>query len=157
MAGDQAAKHREAVDRHELAARNHQRAAAFWEDRGDRERAALQREFGDYERVGAEIERRWAELSEKDAHRDAAPAGAVVVRHTLRAAENTSVLLAQLADTLARSAQLAEEHARRQEHGGNSGDAGKERDAAKRARELAEHARSQARRWRELVGADPEG
>ena len=54
--------HLKAADRHELAAQSHDRSAAYWAENGDLERAALQRELADYERSGAELERRWAAL-----------------------------------------------------------------------------------------------
>jgi hypothetical protein len=57
--------HLEAAARHEQAARSHERIATYWTENGDDERAALQRELADYERVGAELERRWAALVEK--------------------------------------------------------------------------------------------
>ena len=59
--------HLEAARRHEEAAANHERAAIFWEQHGDSARAGLQREFAEYERGGAELERRWAALIERDA------------------------------------------------------------------------------------------
>jgi len=62
-----------------------------------------------YERSGAELERRWAELTEQDAdHMDTR--ADLVVRHTEQGAKKAASLLAQLADSLERSAELATEH-----------------------------------------------
>lgn len=60
------ADHHRAAGRHLEAAENHDRAAAFWRGRGDRDRATLQHEMAEYERHGAELERRWAALVERD-------------------------------------------------------------------------------------------
>jgi hypothetical protein len=53
----------------------------------------------------------------------------------------------QLANTLERTAVLADEHARRHERMGRTDHASKERHAARQARERAEHARSEAEHW----------
>lgn len=58
--------HLSAAVRHEEAAATHERAAAFWEEQGDGDRAALQKEMAQYERSGADLERRWAALVERD-------------------------------------------------------------------------------------------
>jgi hypothetical protein len=50
--------------RHEKAAANHERSAAFWEGQGDVTRADLQRDLARHEREGAALERRWAKLIE---------------------------------------------------------------------------------------------
>lgn len=62
----QAEVHWNAAARHERGAETHERAAHFWDDQGDAERAALQREMAEYERTGARLERRWAELVERN-------------------------------------------------------------------------------------------
>ena len=58
--------HRAAAQRHQEAAENHDRAARFWAEQNDPDRAALQREMAEYEQRGAELELRWAELVERD-------------------------------------------------------------------------------------------
>jgi hypothetical protein len=59
---DTLANHLKAAVRHDSAAENHERAARYWDDQHDPDRAALQREMAEYERRGAELERRWADL-----------------------------------------------------------------------------------------------
>lgn len=58
--------HRAAAVRHDQAAETHARLATFWHEQGDEERALLQSELADYERAGATLERRWAEIVERD-------------------------------------------------------------------------------------------
>ena len=65
--GHSADGHLDAASRHEGAAVTHERSAKFWDEQGDAERAALQRELADYARRGAALERRWAALIEGDA------------------------------------------------------------------------------------------
>jgi len=59
-------RHLAAARRHEAAALSHERSAKFWDERGDGERASLQRELADHERCGAELERRWAALASQE-------------------------------------------------------------------------------------------
>ena len=116
--------------------------------------------MAEYERLGAELESRWAELTDPDpadpdpADPDPAhsgmPAAQLVDRQTQQGAKQLSRIMMQLATTLERSSVLAEEHARRNEQAGRSDEAAKERHAAKRAGEAAQHARSQAERWLKL-------
>ena len=58
--------HLDAARRHDAAAATHERSAIFWDQQGDVDRAALQRELAQHERHGAELERRWAALVERD-------------------------------------------------------------------------------------------
>jgi hypothetical protein len=55
-------RHLQAASRHDAAAESHDRLAKAWHERGDRERASLQRALADHERQGASLERRWAAL-----------------------------------------------------------------------------------------------
>jgi hypothetical protein len=141
--------HLAAADRHETAAKSHDRAARFWHDQGDAQRAELQHEMAEFERHGAVLERRWAELAEWDGvDRSTAP-GERVIDHTRRGAKPLSGVLTRMADALDRTASLADEHAIRREKAGRSDDAAAEREAAKRARTAAQRARSQAAQWLE--------
>ena len=152
VVSDNAAHHREAAGRHQVASQNHERAARFWDEQRDPERAELQREMAEYERHGAELERRWAELiDDPDVARTDASAAELVRRHTRQAAKHGSWILMQLANTLERSAGLAEKHAQRREQAGRADDAAAERRAAKRAHEAAQRARSQAEEWLEMM------
>ena len=63
---DSPERHLEAAIRHEAAASSHERAANFWDAQGDVERSALQRDLVNHERQGAELERRWAALIERE-------------------------------------------------------------------------------------------
>ena len=58
----QSERHLQAADRHDAAAVSHDRAAKWWHERGNVERASLQRALADHERHGARLERRWAAL-----------------------------------------------------------------------------------------------
>jgi hypothetical protein len=130
-----------------MAADNHDRAARYWEGQQDSERAELQREMAKYERHGAELERRWADLVDPDpAHRETR-AAEQVMRHTREGATHASTILTRLAKTLDKSARMAELHAARREHAGHSDDAATELQSAKRARTAARRARSQAEQW----------
>ena len=135
-----------------MAAKNHDRAAKFWDDQRDPERAGLQREMALYERNGAELERRWAELTEPNAAQGQTRAAELVIKHTQQGAKRIAGILTQLAITLDRSAGLAEEHAERREQAGRSDDAEQERQAARHARDAAQRARSQAEQWLKLTG-----
>jgi len=59
-------RHLDAADQHDAAALTHERSATFWDQIGDVGRAALQRDLAAHERRGAELERRWAALIERD-------------------------------------------------------------------------------------------
>ena len=61
-----AQRHLDAADRHDAAAREHERSALFWEAHGEAERAELQHDLAVHERAGATLERRWAALIERD-------------------------------------------------------------------------------------------
>jgi hypothetical protein len=63
-------RHLESAERHEAAAKTHEEAAEYWESQGDAERAALQREMMGYELRGAELERRWAAIVERESSQD---------------------------------------------------------------------------------------
>jgi hypothetical protein len=60
------APHYAAAARHEDAARRHEDIAGWWDRQGDVERVSLHREMARYERWGAELERRWAALIERE-------------------------------------------------------------------------------------------
>jgi hypothetical protein len=60
------AKHRGAAARHAQAADTHDRAAKFWGEHGDHERAELHRDMAKNERQAAQLEQRWAELIDRD-------------------------------------------------------------------------------------------
>lgn len=150
-----AVNHREAAGRHEMAAKNHERAARFWAGKGDAERAGLQREMAEYERRGATLERRWAELVEWEVVYGQTRAAERVTSHTRRGARQLTTLLTRMADALDKSARLADEHATKRERAGRSDDAELERQAAQRARDSAEQARSHAAQWRD-AHPDPE-
>ena len=105
-----------------------------------------------YERRGAELERRWAELTDSPAEHGGADAAEHVKAHTRQGAETVSSILMQLADALERTAALAEEHAQRHERLGRTDHALKERQAARQAREKAQRARSEAQQWLRPLG-----
>ena len=58
----QTQRHLAAADRHDAAAASHERAAKWWHEQGNVERASLQHALADHERHGAKLERRWAAL-----------------------------------------------------------------------------------------------
>lgn len=130
-----------------MAAENHDRAATYWDGRQDAARAELQREMAKYERHGAELELRWADLVDPDPNRRAIRAAELVLRDTQRGAKHASTILTRLANTLERSARIAEGHAVTREQTGRSDDAAQERRSAQRARTAARSARSQAEHW----------
>ena len=108
--------------------------------------------MAEYERHGAELERRWAELvGDPDVAHTETDASELARRHTRQAAKRGSWILMQLANTLERSAGLAEKHAQRRDLAGGADDAAAERRAAKRAREAFQRARSQAEEWLERM------
>jgi hypothetical protein len=142
-----AANHRRAAARHDAAANNHDRAAQYWHDQTDPKRAELQHEMAEFERRGAELERRWAKLVDDDPRNSTAGAGDAVRDHTRQGAQHLSGILGRIADTLERSAHLAEEHAQRREDSGATAGAEEERAAAKQAHDAADRARTQAEDW----------
>lgn len=152
------ADHRDAVARHELAAENHERAARFWDDRGDQVRAKLQRDLAEHERHGGQLERQWAELMDAEAHDVPEPSSGsagraeIAVSQLREGAKRLSSILIQTANTLERSAALAEEHARRRQEAGEPADAEKERRAAEHMRAFAERVRSQSQEWLKTSG-----
>lgn len=152
VGNEKAGVHRDAARRHEMASASHARASKFWEGQGDGERAELQREMADYEQLGAQLELRWAELTDPSAVRGDSSGSEQVRRDTQHGAKTASWILSELAMTLDRSAALADEHAERRQAAGFYDAAADERRVAKRAREAAERARSQADQWRELHG-----
>ena len=85
-----------------------------------------------------------------DAAQRAAATAERVQREMRARALQISLVMQQTAETLAKSAALAEEHARRQDRAGGVG-AVEERQAAERAREGARRARLYAEQWRELA------
>jgi hypothetical protein len=107
--------------------------------------------MAEYERHGADLERRWAELVEPSTVQNTVRAAAAVVRDTRQGAKQLSEILTRTANTLERSAELAEEHAKRRDHAGRGDDAEQERQAAERAREAAQRALSQADEWLTLI------
>ena len=134
-----------------MAAENHDRTAAFWEKQGDQERSALQREMAEFERHGAELECRWADIVDPKAGAGTTRSAEVVFGHTRQGARHLAVTLQRTARELERSARLAEEHASRREQAGRLEDAAAERRAAERAREAARRAGLQAEEWSKLV------
>jgi hypothetical protein len=53
---DEATRHEEAARRHDAAAQRHEAAALFWTERGDAERADLERRNAEIERAAATLE-----------------------------------------------------------------------------------------------------
>jgi hypothetical protein len=103
--------------------------------------------MADYERLGAELEVRWAELADPNAG-----GSRQLTREIQRGAERASGILTQLAHTLEKSAELADVHADRREASGLSDAAADERQVAMRARQAAQRARSQAAHWLGSLG-----
>jgi len=60
---DGVARHKRAAAAHEGATARHEQAARFWADRGDEERADLERRNAEIERAAAELERDRAALA----------------------------------------------------------------------------------------------
>jgi hypothetical protein len=155
------ADHQAAAERHEAAAQSHERASRFWHEHGDLDRAGLQHEMAEYERVAAGLERRWAELTDADVSTPAVHAAASKVTATAKPAQPDSpayrryerrttqlaAILSRTADALERSAELAEEHAHRRMSAGFREAAGVEFQAAARSRQAADRARLQAAEW----------
>jgi hypothetical protein len=108
--------------------------------------------MAEYERRGAELERRWAHLIDPDTGHSEIRTADLIMRHTRQGAKTASSILTQLADTLESSADLAEEHGKTREQAGRTDDAAKEHEAARHARDTAQRARSQAERWFRLLG-----
>ena len=68
---DRSQRHRDAEGIHDKAADTHERAATYWDELGDEERAELERDLAEHERAGAGLERRWGELRRRrDAERE---------------------------------------------------------------------------------------
>ena len=108
--------------------------------------------MAEYERHGAELELRWAELIENpDVGDTQTSAAELVMRHTRQSAKGGARILMQLANTLERSAGLAEKDAQRREQAGQADDAAAVHHAAERAREVAQRARSQAEEWLDVM------
>ncbi len=147
---DSATTHRAAAQRHEVAAKNHDRAATFWAEYGDLGRAELQREMAQYERLGAVLESRWAELQHPEPGRPGSNAADEVSTHARQGAKHVSLVLMRTARALERSAELADEHAERREREGSRDEVDEERRVAARTRTAAERARSQAEEWRKI-------
>lgn len=152
---DEPAVHQDAAARHEQAAANHDRAARYWDGQGDRERASLQRDLAAYERQGAVLERRWAKLTEPGNPATRRTTDTMLGRARAGVRE-LSAKLAQAADALEISAELADEHARRRHGNGQEAEAAEERQTAERTREAARRARTEAERWLRAIG-DQEG
>jgi hypothetical protein len=144
-------RHEKAALHHERAAESHDRAARFWADQDDAERAELQRAMAEYERLGAQLERRWGELVAPGAVRGVSHAAERTLAETREGARRLSVTLSATAEALEKSAVLAEAHALRGEQDGRPGDAAEERNAAQRARDAGHRARSQAEEWLRLI------
>lgn len=139
-----------------MAAENHERAARYWEGRHDTARAELQREMAKYERQGAELELRWADLVDPDPDRRERHAAELALKDTRQGAKHASSILARLAITLDRSARIADSHAISRDQAGRSHDAEQERQSAQRARTAAQRARSQAEQWLKVAQEQPE-
>jgi hypothetical protein len=58
-------RHRHAADTHDEAAARHEDAVAFWLERGDGERADLERRNAEIERAAASLERERADLDDR--------------------------------------------------------------------------------------------
>jgi hypothetical protein len=63
-------RHEHAVRTHLGAAERHDRAAVFWRERGDEERAALERRAAELERALADLERDKARVARERPIRD---------------------------------------------------------------------------------------
>ena len=85
-------------------------------------------------------------MDQQPAEHDAAP-GELLQTSVRRHAEQLSAVLMRTALALEWSAELAEDHARREERYGHVDAAAYERRAASRARQAAERARSRAEEW----------
>ena len=59
--------HRRAATAHDEAVLRHEKAAAYWADRGNFERAELERRNAEIEREAAQLERDRADLIEREA------------------------------------------------------------------------------------------
>jgi hypothetical protein len=130
-----------------MAAANHDRAAEFWVAQGDRDRAGLQHEMAEYERLGASLESRWAELLQPNHVPAPIRAAESHMRHAHQGARQLSAVLLRTAEALDRSAELAEKHAVRREEQGRTDDVDEERRVAARTRQAAQRARTQAEEW----------
>src|SRR5437764_15035641 len=97
------ASHRDVALRHELAAQTYDRAARFWDDQGERDRADLQREMAAYEQHGAQLEHRWADLVDEDAAQQANRAAQLALRQARERAMHLSSVLSRTAVALDRA------------------------------------------------------
>jgi hypothetical protein len=110
--------------------------------------------MAEYERRGAALERRWAELAEGNAPpRGTVGTAELVWSRTRQSARQLSAVLDRTAAALQRTAELSAEHAQRREQQGRASDAAEEREAAERAREASQRARAQAEKWLKLSEA----
>jgi hypothetical protein len=103
--------------------------------------------MAEYERRGASLERRWAELADGDTPRGTIGTAEQVLSRTRQSAKQLSAMLDRTAATLLRTAELSTEHALRREQQGQASGAVEERQAAERAREAARRARAHAEEW----------
>jgi len=106
-----------------------------------------------YERRGAELELRWADLADSDGAPAMSRAAARGKSHAQQGAKQLWEVLTRTADVLERSAQLAEEHAQRREAAAQGEDAAHERRVADQTREAAQRARSHAEEWLQVSEA----
>lgn len=144
-------RHRAAADTHEAAAQAHEQSARFWDQFDDPDRAKLQHEMAAYERHGAELERRWAELGVETEVAPPVPELGPVLRDVHQNASHLVALLSRSAELFEQSAALAEEHATHPAIivAGHEAD---ERRTAERAREAARRARAHAEQFAVLSG-----
>jgi hypothetical protein len=130
-----------------MAAANHDRAAKFWDERGDLERAGIQREIADFERHGAALERRWARIVDPTGSPTTRRTSELIVGRTREGARALSERLSLAAEALEISADLAEVLAKRRQASGEEVSAEQERLSADNTREAARRARSEAEKW----------
>jgi hypothetical protein len=111
--------------------------------------------MAEYERQGAVLERRWADLMDPEGRGGTTRAAELLMSETRRRAKQLWMALSRTAEALDASAALAEEHGERRREGGHEEDAAAERSAAERAREAASRARSQAEEWLRISRGEP--
>jgi hypothetical protein len=102
--------------------------------------------MAEYERRGAELERRWGALTEPNTAHSGLRAAELARKRTRESAGQASRLLTLLAKSLERSARLAEELTRIEQTGSGEG-AAPDGEVANRAREEAQRVRRQAEAW----------
>ena len=112
--------------------------------------------MAEYERSGAALERRWAELVDSTSPNSTTRAAERVIAHARQGAKDLSAILARTATALERTAELADRHAEVREQAGDGDGAAEECQAAERARTAADRARAQAAEWLK-VSASPRG